>query len=85
MRPLEHAYNEYMRTYTGSMKSTPIPVLQAISKFPLLKDKIMTDSALTVIKAEAQDNILGEDYRKWDQHGCVTDGWTPIWISSKGD
>jgi len=80
MRPLEHAYNEYMRTYTGCMKSTPIPVLQAISKFPFL---IMTDSALTVIKAEAQNNILGEDYRKWDQHGCLTDGWTPFGLVRK--
>jgi hypothetical protein len=53
MRPLELAHNEYIRTYTGCMKSTPIPVLQAISRFPILKDKIMADSALTVIKAEA--------------------------------
>ena len=38
----------------------------------------MTDSALTVIKAEGQNNILGEDYRKWDAQGYITDGWTPF-------
>ena len=75
MRPLKIAYNEYMRTYTGCMKSTPIPVLHAISRFPLLQDKIMTDSALTVIKAEAQNNILGEDYRRWiDMDARLTAG-----------
>ena len=67
-----------MRTYTDCMKSTPISVLRAISRFPLLKDKIMTDSALTVIKAEAQNNILGKDYRDWDTKGCHTGGWTPF-------
>ena len=60
------------------MRSTPISLLYAISRFPLLQDKIITSSALIVIKAEAQGNLLGEDYRTWDQAGCDTDGWTPF-------
>ena len=78
IKPLELAYREYMRTFTGCMRSTPIPLLHAISRFPLLKDKILTDSALTVIKAEAQGNLLGKDYREWDHEGCSVDGWTPF-------
>ena len=78
IRALQLAYHEYMRTYTGCMRSTPISLLYAISRFPLLQDKIITSSALTVIKAEAQGNLLGEDYRTWDQAGCDTDGWTPF-------
>ncbi len=77
-RPLELAYHEYMRAYTGCIRSTPIPVLYAISKFPLLEDKIITDSALTVLKAEAQGNLVGKDYRRWDREGCMADGWTPF-------
>ena len=78
IRPLEIAYHEYMRTFTGCLKSTSVPLLHAISRFSLLQDKIMTTSALTVIKAEAQGNLLGEDYRAWDQNGCHVDGWTPF-------
>ena len=78
IKPLELAYKEYMRTYTGCMRSTPIPLLHAISRFPLLLDKILTESAGTLIKAEAQGNLLGKDYRDWDSEGCLTDGWTPF-------
>jgi len=60
------------------MRSTPIPLLHAISRFPLLLDKILTESAVTLIKAEAQGNLLGKDYRDWDSEGCLTDGWTPF-------
>jgi len=63
-----------MRTYSGCIRSTPIPLLYAISGFPLLDDKVMTFSALTVLKAEAQDNILGQDYRIWDSDGCQANG-----------
>ena len=77
-RPLEVAYNEFMRTYSGCIRSTPIPLLYAITRFPLLDDKVMTCSVLTVLKAEAQDNILGQDYRIWDSDGCQADGWTPF-------
>ena len=77
-RPLELAYHEYMRAYTGCIRSTPIPALYAISKFPLLEDKIITDSSLTVLKAEAQGNLVGTDYRRWDREGCIADGWTPF-------
>ena len=78
IRPLQIAYHEYMRTYTGCMRSTPIPLLHAISRFPILKDRIVTDSALTVTKAETQGTLLGEDYRIWDKTGCDVDGWTPF-------
>ena len=78
IRPLQIAYHEYMRTYTGCMRSTPIPLLHAISRFPILEDRRVTDSALTVIKAEAQGTLLGEDYRIWDKTGCDVDGWTPF-------
>ena len=44
-------------------------------KVPLLKDKIITDGALTVIKATSQNNLLGKDYEQWDGSG---DGWTPF-------
>jgi len=75
MTPLETAYHEYMRVYTGCFKTTPIPLLYAISNFPLLKDKIVADGALTVIKATSQNNLLGKDYEQWDGSG---DGWTPF-------
>ena len=75
---LKIAYHEYMRTYTGCMRSTPIPLLHAISRFPILEDKIINECASTVIKAEAQGNLLGEDYRAWDNAGCNFDGWTPF-------
>lgn len=78
MRPVELAYHEYMRTYTGCMRSTPIPVLYAISRFPLLRDRIVTESTLVVLKAAAQGTLLGKDYRKWDKAGCQVDGWTPF-------
>ena len=78
IKPLELAYKEYMRTYTGCMRSTPIPMLHAISRFPLLPDKILTESAVTLIKAEAQGNLLGKYYRDWDSEGCLTEGWTPF-------
>lgn len=67
-----------MRTYSGCISSTPIPILHAISKFPLLEDKITTDLTLAVLTAEAQGNILGKDYRTWDEEGCLADGWTPF-------
>jgi hypothetical protein len=76
MRPLELAYNEYMRTYPGCMSTTPIPLLYAISGFPILQDKIITQSTLTILKAEAQGNLLGQDYTKWHTSGGKADGWT---------
>ena len=78
IRPLEIAYNAYMRTFTGCISSTPIPLLYAISKFPLLQDTIMTASSIMMLKAEAQGNLLGDDYRRWDRTGCDLDGWTPF-------
>ena len=74
IKPLELAYKEYMKTYTGCMRSSLIPLLHAISRFPLLLDKILTESAVALIKAEAQGNLLGKDYREWDSEGCLTDG-----------
>jgi hypothetical protein len=75
IRPLEAAYNEYMRTYTGCMATTPIPVLHAISRFPLLQDKILIDTAMTIIKAKAQSTVLAEDYEHWNG---VAPEWTPF-------
>ena len=75
IRPLEVAYNEYMRTYTGCLATTPIPVLHAISKFPLLQDKILVDTARTKIKAKAQSTVLAEDYEHWN--GLAPE-WTPF-------
>ena len=75
IRPLEVAYNEYMRTYIGCMASTPIPVLRSISRFPLLRDKILADTAMVILKAEAQNNILAEDYKQWN--GSAPE-WTPF-------
>ena len=37
MHPLENAYRNYMRTVTGCLTSTPIALLHAIPKFPLLE------------------------------------------------
>ena len=74
-KPIEIAYNEYMRTYIGCIKTTSIAVLHAISRFPLLRDKIKTDCALTLIKAKAQGNLLGEDFGNWN--GSVPE-WTPF-------
>ena len=52
--------------------------MHATSKFPSLKAKITTDTALTVLNAEAHGNLLGDDYRKWYEQGCTGDGWTPF-------
>ena len=43
--------------------------------FPLLRDRIITDTALTIIKAKAQNNQLGNDYDQWN--GAAPD-WTPF-------
>ncbi|MEN9639129.1 MAG: hypothetical protein RLZZ262_997 [Bacteroidota bacterium] len=75
IRPLELAYNEYMRTYTGCMVTTPIPVLHAISRFPLFQDKILADTAIAILKAKAQGTILAEDYDQWN--GSAPE-WTPF-------
>ena len=74
IRPLEIAYHEYMRTYTGCMATTPIPVLYAISKFPLLQDKIISETALIILNAKAQNNIVAEDNERWN--GSAPE-WTP--------
>ena len=75
IRPLELAYNEYMRTYTGCMITTPVPVLYAISRFPLFQDKILADTAIAILKAKAQGTILAEDYDHWN--GSAPE-WTPF-------
>lgn len=49
--------------------------MHAISRFPLLQDKIKTDCALTIIKAKAQGNVLGEDFDNWN--GSAPE-WTPF-------
>ena len=41
-------------------------------KVPLLDDKIMKDSAITMLKSETQGNSLGKDYRKWGKAGCAS-------------
>ena len=38
----------------------------------------MTASSIMMLKAEAQGNLLGDDYRRWDRTGCDLDGWTPF-------
>eukprot|EP00474_Spongospora_subterranea_P007735 CRZ08193.1 hypothetical protein [Spongospora subterranea] len=74
-RPMEIAYNDYMRTYTGSFISTPITLLHAISGFPLLRDKITTETTMTVLAAQANGTLLGREYIEWNGEG---DGWTPL-------
>ena len=56
----------------------PNPIAARNLEIPLLLDKILIESAVTLIKAEAQGNLLGKDYRDWDSEGCLTDGWTPF-------
>ena len=73
-RPLEVAYNEYMRTYTGAFKTTPIPLLHAMSRFPTIRDKIKTDASLMMIKAVANDTLLGREFTNWENEGA---GWSP--------
>src|SRR5689334_8648236 len=75
VRPFEIAYRDYMRTYTGCFPSTPIPLLHAISGFPLLKDRIITETTLTVLAAQANGTVLGTEYTQWNGEG---DGWTPL-------
>ena len=75
LKPIEIAYRDYMRTYTGCFPSTPIPLLHAISGFPLLKDKIITETTMTVLAAQANGTILGREYTAWNGEG---DGWTPL-------
>src|SRR5690349_14279866 len=75
LKPIEIAYRDYMRTYTGCFPSTPIPLLHAISGFPLLKDKIITETTMTVLAAQANGTILGREYTAWHGEG---DGWTPL-------
>jgi hypothetical protein len=60
-RPMEIAYNDYMRTYTGAFISTPITLLHAMSGFPL-RDKIISATTLTVLAARANGSQLGQDY-----------------------
>ena len=56
------------------MATTPIPVLYVISKSPLLQDKIISETALVILKAKAQNNIVAEDYERWN--GSAPE-WTP--------
>ena len=75
LKPIETAYRDYMRTYTGCFPSTPIPLLHAISGFPLLKDRIITETTMTVLAAQANGTLLGKEYTEWNGEG---DGWTPL-------
>ena len=63
MKPNETAYLEYMRTYTGCMKTTPIPLLHAISRFTLLKDKIISDTENQIIDAIAHTSLIEQDIK----------------------
>ena len=72
LRPLQKAYNEYMRT--GAFPTTPIPLLHAMSRFPTLSDKIKTDSSIAMINAIANGNLMAQDLITWDRTG---EGWTP--------
>ena len=83
MHPLKIAYNEYMRAYTGCIRTTPIALLHAISNFPLLKDKIQTDTATAVLKAIAQENRLGKDLEEWVKKEFPVPGWTPFGMVQK--
>ncbi|MEN9568146.1 MAG: hypothetical protein RLZZ69_3342 [Cyanobacteriota bacterium] len=84
MNPLKRAYHEYMRTYVGAMKTTPIPLLYAMSRFPLLTDKIQLDTAITVVKAVALSNLLGDDFNNWTLAPEIFGKrWTPFRLARK--
>ena len=74
LHKLEKAYNEYMRTISGAFKSTPIPVLHAITRLPRLRDKIKADASIAMVNAVANNALMGEEYTKWENEGA---GWTP--------
>jgi ribonuclease HI len=75
LKPLRKAYKELMRTETGAVRTTPIPLLQAGTRRPSLTNQIAADTTTMVMSSIANDNILGEEYISWNGE---FDGWTPL-------
>jgi len=44
-------------------------VLFSIRGFPLLENKIKTDTATTIVMAIANETQLGKEYVEWSGHG----------------
>jgi ribonuclease HI len=75
LKPLMLAYKELMRTETGAVHTTPIPLLQAGTRRPSLLNMIASDTTNLVMSSVANGNILGDEYVSWNGD---YDGWTPL-------
>jgi len=75
LKPLILAYKELMRTETGAVRTTPIPLLQAGTRRPSLQNLIAFDTTNMVMSSVANGNILGDEYISWNGE---YDGWTPL-------
>ncbi len=75
LKPLKLAYKELMRTETGAVRTTPIPLLQAGTRRPSLLNMIASDTTNMVMSSVAYGNILGDEYVSWNGD---YDGWTPL-------
>ena len=73
--PLIKAYNQMMRIVCQAVCTTPIALLHAGSRMPLLSSIIRRDSTRLVLSSIAANNILGQEYTSWDGVG---DGWSPL-------
>lgn len=73
--PLVKAYNQLMRTMCQAIRTTPISLLHAGSRMPLLTSVIQRDCTRLVLSSLAANTILGQEYSAWDGTG---DGWTPL-------
>jgi ribonuclease HI len=78
LKPLELAYRELMRTELGAVRTTPIPLLQAGTRRPSLKNVIAADAANMIVSSIANKTILGREYLSWDGYG---DGWSPFGLA----
>ena len=73
--PLIKAYNQMMRIKCNAICTTPIPLLHAGSRMPLLSSIIKRDSTRMILSSVASNNLLGREYLEWYGFG---DGWTPL-------
>ena len=67
--PLVKAYNQMMRIMCQAICTTPISLLHAGSRFPLLSDVIKQDCTRMVLSSIASNNQLRKDCISWDGKG----------------
>ena len=73
--PLIKAYNQVMRVKCQAICTTPISLLHAGSRMPLLTALIKQDCTKLVLSSIAANNQLGKEYLSWNGKG---DGWSPL-------